>query len=104
MYGIALGWSTGVSINLVDNEEYRFQISVRQFAYVVAFMPLGAAFSSIFCGILRKLWGTRLTIFLYGLPMIIGYILIMFPSNIEMVRFKRKENSSVKLNFQISSC
>lgn len=57
-----------------------------QFAWIVALMPLGAACSSAFCGIMRKYIGTKFTVFIYGIPMIAGYGLLLFSVNVEMVR------------------
>ncbi|XP_070493853.1 facilitated trehalose transporter Tret1-like [Chironomus tepperi] len=52
-------------------------------------MPLGAACSSASCGITRKYIGTKLTVFIYGIPIVIGYGLILFAVNAEMLMIGR---------------
>ena len=72
--------------DIVENNDYGFHVTPYQFAWIVALMPLGAACSSAFCGIMRKYIGTKLTVFIYGIPMIVGYGLLLFAFSVEMVR------------------
>ncbi|KAG5680045.1 hypothetical protein PVAND_009576 [Polypedilum vanderplanki] len=84
-FGMMLGWS-GVTVDdIVDNDEFYFPVSAYEFSWIVALMPLGAAFSVSFSGLMRDKLGTRLTIFLFVIPITIGYTLITLPLNIEML-------------------
>jgi hypothetical protein len=80
-----LGWSSAISDYIVENENHDFFLTVQQFGLVISMMPLGAAFSSLFVGILRRMLGTRLTVFVFVMPIIIGYSLISMPNHIGMV-------------------
>ncbi|KAL7037025.1 hypothetical protein ACKWTF_009039 [Chironomus riparius] len=52
-------------------------------------MPLGGACSSAFCGVMRKHIGTKITVFIYGIPMVVGYGLLLFAVNVEMLMIGR---------------
>jgi hypothetical protein len=71
---------------MVERQDFKFYVTPYQFAWIVALMPLGGACSSAFCGIMRKYIGTKLTVFIYGIPMVVGYGLLLFAVNVEMVR------------------
>lgn len=94
LYGIALGWSNGVNDDIVDRQDFKFYVSAYHFAWIVALMPLGGACSSAFCGVMRKHIGTKITVFIYGIPMVVGYGLLLFAVNVEMVRIIDNKNKS----------
>lgn len=48
-------------------------------------MALGGAISCIFSGILRNLIGTKYTIAVFSLPIVIGWLMIIFAINPIMV-------------------
>lgn len=85
MFGITLGWSAPVSEYIIENEHYPLRITSVQFGWIVAMMPLGAACSCIFSGILRKYIGSKLTFFVLGFPIVLGYLLLIIPQNLSMV-------------------
>lgn len=79
MFGIMLGWSAPVIEYMLEN------VTSVQFGWIVAMMPLGGACSSIFSGILRTRFGTNLTFFVFGFPILIGYILLTMSQNLSTV-------------------
>jgi MFS family permease len=80
-----LGWSGVTQHDIVDNDDFYFPVSAYQFSWIVAMMPLGAAVSVFFSGVLREKLGTRFTIEIFVIPITIGYALIALPLNVEMV-------------------
>jgi MFS family permease len=80
-----LGWSAPTSPQIVENENHEFWVTVEQFAWIVAMTSLGGAFTCIFSGIIRSKVGTKLTIFLFGIPITFGWILLFFSINPTMV-------------------
>jgi MFS family permease len=85
IFGILLGWSAPTAPQLIENEDFKFWVTNNQFAWIVAMMALGAAFSCVLSGILRSKVGTRLTILLFGIPILIGWAMITIPINPAMV-------------------
>jgi MFS family permease len=84
-FGMMLGWSGVTQDDIVNNENFQFPVTSFEFSWIVALMPLGAATSVIFSGLMREKLGTRVTVFLFLFPIIIGYALITIPLNIQMV-------------------
>lgn len=87
IFGILLGWSAPTASSIVkkDEDSYYFWVTENQFALIVALMALGAAIGSSLSGMIRSKLGTKITILLYGLPILIGWTLITFPMNPVMV-------------------
>ncbi|KAJ6641696.1 Facilitated trehalose transporter Tret1, partial [Pseudolycoriella hygida] len=85
MFGLALGWSAPTSMKMIEKEDYKLIINGVQFGWIVAMMPLGGACSCIFSGILRKYIGTKLTFFVFGFPIVLGYVLLAISSNLSML-------------------
>jgi hypothetical protein len=81
-----LGWSAPASETVINDYGWYFSVSPAQFGFVVGATALGGAIASTFAGILRKLIGTRYVICFFGLPIILGYVLITIPLNISMVK------------------
>lgn len=88
-FGMMLGWSSVTQDDYVDDENFYFPVSPFEFSWIVAMMPLGAAVSVFFSGLMREKLGTRLTIFLFVIPITIGYALITLPFNVAMVCDKK---------------
>jgi MFS family permease len=86
IFGILLGWSAPTAPQIIEQDENSFWITGNQFSWVVAMMSLGAAFSCVFSGIIRSKIGTRLTILSFGVPIVIGWILITLSVNPAMVK------------------
>lgn len=85
IFGILLGWSAPSAPQIIESDDNRFWIASNQFAWVVSMMSFGAAFSCIFSGIIRSKIGTRFTILIFGIPIVIGWILITLSANPSMV-------------------
>lgn len=87
IFGNLIGWSAPAA-NLIikqDEDDYYFWVSSDQFAWIVAFMALGAALSCVLSGVLRSKLGTKFTIALFAVPVTIGWALTSFPLNPAMV-------------------
>lgn len=55
------------------------------FGYITGIMALGAAFSALISGYIRNIYGTKVTILIFILPIIIGQTMIILASNVAMV-------------------
>lgn len=85
-FGIALGWPSPVA-GYLRGDKNGFPVTNNQFAWIVAFMPLGASFGTAITGLFRKKFGTKFTFVLMAVPTTVGWLLIILPQNAEMVRF-----------------
>lgn len=85
LFGITLAWSSVVGPQIVQNENYKFWISKKQFGFVVGAMSLGAACSCVFSGIVRHSIGTKRTILFFSLPAAVGSIFLTIPWNLYSV-------------------
>lgn len=86
IFGVLLGWSAPTAEQIIKNKDYYFWVNNNQFGWIVGLMALGAAFSCVLSGYIRTKLGTRYTVFLFGLPVVIGFALITFPLNPAMVK------------------
>ena len=84
IFGILLGWSSPARPQIL-NDDFDFYVSSVQFSWAVSMMALGGAISCIFSGILRNIIGTKYTIAVFGMPIVIGWLLIIFAFNPGMV-------------------
>jgi MFS family permease len=85
VFGISFGWSSP-AVSQLFSKENEFHVSKTQLSWIVSLMALGAATSTTVSGVLRNKLGTKLTIALFGVPTTIGWLLILFAKNSEMVR------------------
>ncbi|XP_062552042.1 facilitated trehalose transporter Tret1-like [Armigeres subalbatus] len=83
--GTAFGWSAPVELGLLDRAEAGFEIEESQFAWVVSLMSLGGAIISLPAGLLVPRLGARNTLLLFILPTVIGWICIIWASNVAML-------------------
>jgi hypothetical protein len=72
---------------IVENEDYPFWVTKKQFGFIVAAMSFGAMLSTIPTGMIRHKYGTKRTILLFAIPSTLGAILITIPQNIAMVSY-----------------
>lgn len=70
---------------IVENDEYPFWVTRKQFGLIVAAMSFGAMLSTIPTGIIRHKYGTKRTMMVFAIPSTLGAILITIPQNIAMV-------------------
>lgn len=92
LFGNLLAWSAPAAGQIIGDEIYGFPVSDFQFAWTVGLMALGGALSSNLSGIIRSEIGTRLTILLFGIPLLVGWVLIATPINPAMVSHKIEKN------------
>lgn len=86
IFGNLLAWSAPAAVPILVNEIYGFKVSQIQFAWTVGLMALGGVFSCILSGIIRSRFGTRLTLLIFGLPVLVGWFIIIAPASPGMVR------------------
>lgn len=98
IFGILLGWSAPTAHQIKENKNYYFWVNDSQFAWVVSLMALGAAFSCVLSGYVRSKIGTRYTVFLFGIPVIIGFAMITIPLNPAMVKENQKLYQNIVLD------
>lgn len=85
IFGTLLGWSAPAAAIITENEDYKFWVTNNQFSWIVANLALGAFLSCVLSGIVRSKIGTKHTIFLFSIPLVVGWGLITFPANVSMV-------------------
>lgn len=81
--GTLLGW-TSPAQTLKDGE-YGFEVTEDNFSWIGSAMTLGAAFICIPIGILINLVGRKLTMLLLVLPFTLGWCLLIWAQNVEMM-------------------
>lgn len=84
LYGIVLGWSAPMGPKILSSEN-EFRVTKSELSWAVAVMPLGCAMFCLLSGIIRNRFGTKVTIFIFGLPNILGVLLMIFAQNALLV-------------------
>lgn len=88
--GTVLGWTSPTEIMIRGNEthagtEYDFDVDAETWSWVGSIMTLGAAFVCIVIGTIINMIGRKLTMLLLIIPFTIGWVLIIWASNIGML-------------------
>lgn len=83
--GVLLGWTSPADKRLVENSEYGFAINSEQFSWIGAALTLGAASVCIPIGFLMNLIGRKLTMLFLVLPFSLGWALLIWAANVEMM-------------------
>lgn len=86
IFGTLLGWSAPTTDPIIDGSDYGFKVSMEQFAWIVGLMALGGVFSCVFLSVVRSRIGTRLTIALFGIPIVVGWAMITLATSPIQVR------------------
>ncbi|KAF4521372.1 hypothetical protein B566_EDAN006961 [Ephemera danica] len=81
---MAIGWTSQVELNINDGT-YSFEITPSDFSWIGSVVPLGAAFSSIPCGLSVDWIGRKKTLLLISIPFVVGWIYIVWPAAVEML-------------------
>lgn len=84
-FGAMLSWSAPIAEQMIDNPEYKFRVTSEMFGWVAGIMALGGVFSCLISGYFRNIFGTKVTLIVFNLPIIVGHVLIIFASNFMMV-------------------
>jgi MFS family permease len=84
LFGISLAWSAPSGPKLLS-EENSYVISKTEFSLAVSMLPLGAAMFCVISGLIRARWGTHLTVMVFTLPHIAGWVMITLAQNSMMV-------------------
>lgn len=83
--GIGFGWSSPVQSQLQFQDDgsctHKFCVSNSEFAWIVSFMAIGAATMSSFAGQLMKRIGRKFSLFVYIVPVLLGWICIAWAEN-----------------------
>ncbi|XP_055606707.1 facilitated trehalose transporter Tret1-like [Uranotaenia lowii] len=87
--GTFLGWTSPVEIPLVQQQEYGFAITAEEFSWVGSMANLGAAAICFPIGILMKIIGRKWAMLAMALPLILGWLLIIFATNVAMMMVGR---------------
>ncbi|XP_037908884.1 facilitated trehalose transporter Tret1 isoform X3 [Hermetia illucens] len=87
--GILLGWTSPAGPRLTTDKEYDFEITSEQFSWVGAAMTLGAACVCIPIGFMIDWLGRWLTMLLLVLPFTLGWALLIWAQNVEMMYVAR---------------
>ncbi|XP_055608948.1 facilitated trehalose transporter Tret1-like isoform X2 [Uranotaenia lowii] len=87
--GTFLGWTSPAEIPLVQQQDYGFTITSEQFSWIGSMANLGAAAVCFPIGILMKMIGRKWAMLTMALPLILGWLLIIFASNVAMMMVGR---------------
>lgn len=86
--GTALGWSAPAGPRLVDGDQY-FPITLYQFDWVASILTLGCSISCLPIGFLMKKFGRKWTMISLVLPFMVGWGLMIWAQNFEMMLIGR---------------
>lgn len=75
--------------------ELGFPITVDELGWIGSFMPLGAAFCSLFTGTISDMLGRKLTMLVAIIPITIGWSLIIWSNSVTMIYFGRLLSGAV---------
>lgn len=87
--GTFLGWTSPAEIPLVHQQEYGFPINAEEFSWIGSIANFGAALMCFPIGILMKKIGRKWAMLLLVLPLLVGWLLIIFASNVAMLMVGR---------------
>lgn len=102
MYGITLGWSAPVGPQILSSS-HEFVMTKNEFSWAVSMMPLGGAISSIISGIVRDRFGTKMTILMFAVPNLLGWLSITLAWNPLMVGEEFLHYAILNFTFRSSS-
>ena len=85
IFGIILGWTAPVAEDVTKHQILGFSVSNNQFALITSLASLGSMASCVLSGVMRSRFGTSTMILIFAIPVLIGWILIIFPQNVSMV-------------------
>ncbi|XP_001664195.2 facilitated trehalose transporter Tret1-2 homolog [Aedes aegypti] len=83
--GTFLGWTSPANFPLVQKQEYGFPISMEEFSWIESITNLGAAVMCLLIGILMKMIGRKWAMLTMVLPLLLGWLLIIFAKNVAML-------------------
>ncbi|XP_055379051.1 facilitated trehalose transporter Tret1-2 homolog isoform X2 [Condylostylus longicornis] len=83
--GVCLGWTSLTEKSITEHNAYGFEVTDEQFSWVGSFFNLGAASICIPIGFLISAIGRKLSMLLLVLPFTIGWALLIWASNVEMM-------------------
>ncbi|XP_034476175.1 facilitated trehalose transporter Tret1-2 homolog [Drosophila innubila] len=87
--GASMGWSAPVEKMLTTEEAYGFPVSADQFGWVSSLLTLGATCVCIPAGFVIDWIGRRPTMLALIPPYMVGWLLMIFASNVTMLYFGR---------------
>lgn len=87
--GTFLGWTSPAQIPLVTNAEYGFTITDEQFSWIGSMANLGAALMCFPIGVMMKIIGRKWAMLSMVLPLVLGWALIIWASNVAMLMVGR---------------
>ncbi|XP_055617149.1 facilitated trehalose transporter Tret1 isoform X2 [Toxorhynchites rutilus septentrionalis] len=87
--GTFLGWTSPAEHPLVRENEYGFPITGDQFSWIGSIANLGAALMCFPIGIMMKKMGRKWAMLSLVLPLLLGWLLIIFANNVAMIMVGR---------------
>ena len=78
LYGISLGW------NSVFESLYQL-LDDKWFSWTFLLASFGAALTCVIAGILRTRFGTKFAIFVFSIPNVVGWLLLILVDNVVSV-------------------
>jgi MFS family permease len=87
-FGNSLGWSSPVSVQLQNNNEY-FKLSLVEFGWIASVVNIGCIISALMISYSMGRFGRKRTMLMLCIPVIIGWILIICAKNFTMMLIGR---------------
>uniref|UniRef100_A0A182MEP6 Facilitated trehalose transporter Tret1 n=1 Tax=Anopheles culicifacies TaxID=139723 RepID=A0A182MEP6_9DIPT len=87
--GTFLGWTAPTDKPLTEQGEYGFPISDEQFSWIGSISNLGAALMCFPIGYMMKMIGRKWSMLTMVLPLVLGWLLIIFAENVAMMMVGR---------------
>lgn len=83
--GTVLGWSAPASLRITTGNEYGFNITSTENAWVGSISTLGAACVCVIIGFIMDAIGRKLTMLLLVIPFLLGWILVIWATSLDML-------------------
>ncbi|XP_035790881.1 facilitated trehalose transporter Tret1-2 homolog isoform X1 [Anopheles albimanus] len=83
--GTFLGWTNPTETPLTKENEYGFEVTTEAFSWIGSISNLGAALMCFPIGYMMKIIGRKWSMLAMVLPLILGWLLIIFAENVAML-------------------
>lgn len=79
--GLGIGW-TSPYLALLSSEEAPFPVTHSQISWIAALQPFGRIFGAVIGSIFVEYFGTKMSLLLTGLPLIVGWICVILANSV----------------------
>lgn len=86
IFGLMLSWSAAVAEQMIENKDYDVWVTSEMFGWLPGIFAIGGTVSTLISGYTRSVLGTKWTIIVVNIPIVIGHLLIIYANNFSMVK------------------